>query len=289
MPSKLTTSLQPGLYLISTPIGNLDDISIRALTVLSKVGRIACEDTRHTRILLQRHNIKTRLLPYHEHNAESMRPAIMARLTHGETIALVSDAGTPLISDPGFKLVRKTIAAGIHVSAVPGPCAAIMALTLSGLPSDRFMFFGFLPPKRLARQKKIATLVGLDTTIVFFETARRLPDCLQDILQILGNRDVAIARELTKIHEEMIRGSLQEIAKNYINENTLKGEHAIVLGPPPKLSETLSEEYIDLRISQLIQNKSVRDTVATLSQETGLSKRFLYARALVVNKTQNNN
>ena len=288
MPSKLTSQLQPGLYLISTPIGNLDDISIRALRVLAKVDRVACEDTRHTRILLERHNIKTRVLPYHEHNAESMRPAIMARLTHGETIALLSDAGTPLISDPGYKLVRKTIASGIHVSALPGPCAAIMALTLSGLPSDRFTFIGFLPSKRLARQKKLATLVDWDTTIVFFEAARRLSECLQDMLEIFGNRNVSIARELTKIHEEIIRGPLEEIILNYNDQNTLKGELTIVLGPPPKSNTIFSEEFIDSRILQLIKNKSVRDTVAELHEETGLSKRSLYARALLLHKHQNN-
>ena len=289
MPSKPTSSLQPGLYLISTPIGNLDDISIRALNVLEKVDRVACEDTRRTRILLERHNINTRLLPYHEHNAESMRPAIMARLTHGETIALVSDAGTPLISDPGYKLVRKTIASGIHVSALPGPCAAIMALTLSGLPSDRFMFVGFLPSKHQARQKKLSALVGLDTTIVFFETAKRLSACLQDLMDIFGDRDIAIARELTKIHEEMIRGPLHEIALEYDNKKTLKGELAIVVGPPLKSNDGFSEEFIESRIIELIQNNSVRDTVIELSKETGLSKRSLYARVLILNKIQNNN
>jgi 16S rRNA (cytidine1402-2'-O)-methyltransferase len=213
----------------------------------------------------------------------------MARLTHGETIALVSDAGTPLISDPGYKLVRKTIAAGIHVSALPGPCAAIMALTLSGLPCDRFMFVGFLPSKQLARQKKLTTLVNLDTTMVFFESARRLSECLQDMLDIFGNRDVSIARELTKLHEEMIRGSLQEVILNCINTNTFKGELALVLGPPPKSTSGFSEEYVDSRISQLIQTQSVRDTVIELSEETGLSKRLLYNRALFLNKSQNNN
>ena len=289
MPSKLTSSLQPGLYLISTPIGNLDDISIRAVSVLGKVDRVACEDTRHTRILLERHNIKTRLLPYHEHNAESMRPAIMARLTHGETIALVSDAGTPLISDPGDKLVRKAIAAGLYVSALPGPCAALMALTLSGLPSDRFMFVGFLPSKHQARKKKLNSLVSLDTTIVFFETARRLSACLQDMLDVFGDRDIAIARELTKIHEETIRGALKEVLLNYANKNNLKGELTIVLAPPPKSNSGFSEEFIDTRILQLVENTSARDTVAELSKETGLSKRSLYARLLLLKNTRNNN
>ncbi len=264
---------------MATPIGNMDDISQRALDLLAAVDRIACEDTRHTRRLLERHGIAARLLPYHEHNAEHMRPAIMARLAHGESLALVSDAGTPLISDPGYKLVRKAIRSGIYVSALPGPSAALLALPLSGLPSDRFMFAGFLPPKSGARRKALGELAALDATLIFFESPRRLAASLADMAARLGQRDIAVAREMTKLHEEVRRGDLAELAARYAASGAPKGEVVVVVGPPVA-APALSEEIIEARLTELLQALSVRDAAAQLAAETGLARRELYARAL---------
>ena len=270
---------RPGLYIVATPIGNMDDISLRALDLLAAVDRIACEDTRHTRRLLERHGIEARLLPYHEHNAEHMRPAIMARLAHGETLALVSDAGTPLISDPGYKLVRKAIRSGIYVTALPGASAALMALTLSGLPSDRFMFAGFLPPKSGARRKALGELAAIDATLIFFEAPRRLAASLADMAAILGPREIAVAREMTKLHEELRHGDIAELAAHYAESGAPKGEAVVVVGPP-LAAPVASEEFIEARLAELLQSASVRDAAALLAAETGLARRPLYARAL---------
>ena len=281
MRSKPTSKLRPGLYIVSTPIGNMDDISLRALDTLSGVDRIACEDTRHTGKLLERHGINARLLPYHEHNAEHMRPAIMARLTHGETLALVSDAGTPLISDPGYKLVRKVIASGIYVTALPGPSAALMALTLSGLPSDRFMYAGFLPPKSGARRKALGELAAINATLIIFESPRRLAASLADMTKMLGARDIAVAREMTKLHEEVVRGDLADLAAHYADISEPKGEIVIVVGPPAAPPE-LTDEFLDARMTELLQSASVRDAASQLAAESGLARRDLYTRALLL-------
>jgi len=281
MRSKPTSKLRPGLYIVSTPIGNMDDISLRALDTLAGVDRIACEDTRHTGKLLERHGINARLLPYHEHNAEHMRPAIMARLTHGETLALVSDAGTPLISDPGYKLVRKVIASGIYVTALPGPSAALMALTLSGLPSDRFMYAGFLPPKSGARRKALGELAAINATLIIFESPRRLAASLADMTEMLGVRDIAVAREMTKLHEEVVRGDLADLAAHYADISAPKGEIVIVVGPPAAPPE-LTDEFLDARLTELLQSASVRDAASQLAAESGLARRDLYTRALLL-------
>ena len=281
MRSKPTSKLRPGLYIVSTPIGNMDDISLRALDTLAGVDRIACEDTRHTGKLLERHGINARLLPYHEHNAEHMRPAIMARLTHGETLALVSDAGTPLISDPGYKLVRKVIASGIYVTALPGPSAALMALTLSGLPSDRFMYAGFLPPKSGARRKALGELAAINATLIIFESPRRLAASLADMTEILGARDIAVAREMTKLHEDVVRGDLADLAAHYADISAPKGEIVIVVGPPAAPPE-LTDEFLDARLTELLQSASVRDAASQLAAESGLARRDLYTRALLL-------
>lgn len=281
MRSKPTSKLRPGLYIVSTPIGNMDDISLRALDTLAGVDRIACEDTRHTGKLLERHGINARLLPYHEHNAEHMRPAIMARLTHGETLALVSDAGTPLISDPGYKLVRKVIASGIYVTALPGPSAALMALTLSGLPSDRFMYAGFLPPKAGARRKALGELAAINATLIIFESPRRLAASLADMTEMLGARDIAVAREMTKLHEDVVRGDLADLAAHYADISAPKGEIVIVVGPPAAPPE-LTDEFLDARLTELLQSASVRDAASQLAAESGLARRDLYTRALLL-------
>lgn len=281
MRSKPTSRLRPGLYIVSTPIGNMDDISLRALDTLAGVDRIACEDTRHTGKLLERHGINARLLPYHEHNAEHMRPAIMARLTHGETLALVSDAGTPLISDPGYKLVRKVIASGIYVTALPGPSAALMALTLSGLPSDRFMYAGFLPPKSGSRRKALGELAAINATLIIFESPRRLAASLADMTEMLGARDIAVAREMTKLHEEVVRGDLADLTAHYADISAPKGEIVIVVGPPAAPPE-LTDEFLDARLTELLQSASVRDAASQLAAESGLARRDLYTRALLL-------
>ncbi len=283
MRSKPTSKLRPGLYIVATPIGNMDDITLRALDLLASVDRIACEDTRHTRRLLERHGIEARVLPYHEHNAEHMRPAIMARLAHGETLALVSDAGTPLISDPGYKLVRKAIASGIHVTALPGPSAALMALTLSGLPSDKFMYAGFLPPKSAARRKALGALAAIDATLILFESPRRLAASLADMADMLGQRDIAVAREMTKLHEEFVRGDLAALAAHYGEISAPKGEVVIVVGPPLATAANLSDEDIEARLAELLHTASVRDAASQLAAETGLARRDLYARAVRIN------
>src|SRR5258708_7514393 len=202
----------PGLHLVSTPIGNLGDITLRALETLAGVDIIACEDTRITRRLTERYGISALLKPYHEHNAALARPKILERLAQGASIALVSDAGTPLISDPGFKLVREVAAAGHQVIALPGPSSLLAALAVAALPTDRFFFEGFLPPKETARRARIAELARIDATLVLFESGNRVEDTLRDLADIMGPRDAAICREMTKLHEEVRRAPISELA-----------------------------------------------------------------------------
>src|SRR6202012_3479590 len=204
----------PGLYLVATPIGNLGDITLRALETLAGVDIIACEDTRITRRLTERYGISAELKPYHEHNAAMARPKILERLAQGAAIALVSDAGTPLISDPGFKLVREVCAAGHAVIAVPGPSSVLTALSVAALPTDRFFFEGFLPAKEHARRARLTELARIDATLVMFESGNRVQDTLRDLVAIMGGRDAAICRELTKLHEEVKRAPVAELAAN---------------------------------------------------------------------------
>src|SRR6476660_906597 len=203
----------PGLHLVATPIGNLGDITLRALETLAGVDVIACEDTRITRRLTERYAISAQLKPYHEHNAALARPKILERLAQGASIALVSDAGTPLISDPGFKLVREVCAAGHQVIALPGPSSVLAALSVAALPTDRFFFEGFLPAKETARRARIAELARIDATLVIFESGNRVQDTLRDLTEAIGTRQAAICRELTKLHEEVSRASLAELAE----------------------------------------------------------------------------
>src|SRR5215467_8423477 len=218
----------PGLYLVATPIGNLGDVTLRALETLSAVDAIACEDTRVTRRLLERYAITTPLLTYHDHNAEIVRPRILARLEAGAAIALVSDAGTPLISDPGFKLVQAAQAAGHTVTAVPGASAVLTALTASGLPTDRLFFEGFLPSREAARRTRIDELANLPATLVFFETGPRIAAMLDDAATRLGRRKATVCRELTKLHEEIRRGELATVALAYRDGAETRGEFVVV-------------------------------------------------------------
>jgi 16S rRNA (cytidine1402-2'-O)-methyltransferase len=279
------SKLAPGLYLVATPIGNAQDITLRALDILKRADLVACEDTRVTGNLLSRHGIKARLAPYHDHNAERARPALLARLAGGEAVALVSDAGTPLLSDPGFKLVRACLDAGIAVTAAPGPSAAVAGLILSGLPTDRFFFGGFLPAKAEARTRALAGLAGVPATLVFFESAQRLAAALADMARVLGPRHAAVARELTKMFEEVRRGTLEELAARYRQEGPPKGEVVVVVAPP-ETEPAASDVDLDARLREALAGSSVRDAAAIVSEATGLPRRLVYSRALALGRKE---
>ncbi|MEO3427800.1 16S rRNA (cytidine(1402)-2'-O)-methyltransferase [Pelagibius sp. CAU 1746] len=275
--------LAAGLYLVATPIGNLGDISRRALDVLRRADRIACEDTRVTRKLLSAEGIATPLTAYHDHSGARERRRLLDAVTAGEAVALVSDAGTPLVSDPGFKLVREAIAENLAVTALPGPSAPLVALQLSGLPSDRFFFGGFLPPRGAARRQALQGLRALDASLIFFEGASRVAACLADMAVALGPRAAAVARELTKLHEEVRRGSLAELAAHYGEAGPPRGEIVIVVGPP---AEGAAEEDFDLdrALTGALAHASLRDAAATVAAASGLPRRQVYARALELAK-----
>lgn len=271
----------PGLHLVATPIGNLGDLSARAVAVLKGADVIACEDTRVTGKLASAFAIATPLISYHEHNAERMRPRILARLAAGERVALVSDAGTPLVSDPGYKLVREAAAAGFAVIPVPGPSAALAALIVSGLPTDRFFFQGFLPAKSGARRATLAEIAAIPATLIIYEAARRLGDTLTEMAAALGEREAAVGRELTKLHEDVRRGTLASLAAHY-EENQAKGEAVIVVAPPgPKAVDVAAQEAaLDRRLTELLERMGVKEASVTAAREFGLSRRDVYGRAL---------
>jgi len=273
----------PGLYLVATPIGNLGDVTLRAIDLLGRVDLVACEDTRMTERLLQRHGIRARLTPYHDHNAERVRPALLRRLAGGASLALVSDAGTPLVSDPGYKLVREAIAAGIPVTALPGPSAALVALQLSGLPTDRFLFAGFLPSRDAARRRALAELAKVPATLVFFETAPRLAETLAAMAEILGDRPAAVARELTKLFEEVRRDGTAALARHYAEAGPPKGEIAVVVGPPSEPVPAAPGE-IDAALAAALARMSLKDAVAAVAAATGEPRRDVYARALALQR-----
>src|SRR3954468_22495581 len=234
----------PGLYLVATPIGHLGDITLRALETLAGCDIIACEDTRITRRLTERYGISGQLKQYHEHNAALARPKILEKLAQGASIALVSDAGTPLISDPGFKLVREVCAAGFSVIAVPGASSVLTALSVAALPTDRFFFEGFLPPKQGARRTRLAELARIDATLVMFESGNRISDTLRDLADIMGERDAAICRELTKLHEEILRAPITELARGADTLET-RGEFVLVISPPRADALAMTSDDLD--------------------------------------------
>jgi 16S rRNA (cytidine1402-2'-O)-methyltransferase len=273
----------PGLYLVATPIGNLGDITLRALETLAGADLIACEDSRVTRKLLARFLISTPLTPYHEHNAQAARPQLLQRLADGASIALVSDAGTPLISDPGFKLVREVAAAGHAITPIPGASAVLAALTVAGLPTDRFYFEGFLPPKDGARRARIRELASIDATLVLFEGGSRIGDALRDLAGAMGGRDAAVCRELTKLHEDVRRQTLERLAADAGTLET-RGEFVIVVGPPQKGSQRLSASDVDDILKAALKTQSVKDAVAHAVEMSGRQKREVYARALELAK-----
>jgi 16S rRNA (cytidine1402-2'-O)-methyltransferase len=271
--------IRPGLHVVATPIGNLGDISFRALATLAAADTIIAEDTRVTKTLLAHYGIATPLVAYHEHNAAVMRPHLLARLVDGAALALVSDAGTPLISDPGFKLVSDALAQNIEVVSVPGASAVLAALVVAGLPTDRFFFEGFLPPKTAARRGRIAELSTIPGTLVFFESARRVAETLSDLAAVLGSREAAIARELTKHFETVRRGLLPDLASIIAAEGPPKGEIVVLVGPPGAVPP-LAQEDVDARLGKALEGLSVKDAAAVVSAETGQPRRKVYARAI---------
>jgi 16S rRNA (cytidine1402-2'-O)-methyltransferase len=280
---EFTSHFDPGLYLVATPIGNLRDITLRALDLLGAADLVACEDTRVTAKLMARYGLASPRIAYHEHNAEQMRPQLIARLKAGAIMALVSDAGTPLISDPGYKLVRAALAEGISVTALPGPSSALAGLLLSALPCDRFLFVGFLPPKSAARQRVLGELATVPVTLIFFETAPRLAAALADMARALGERPAAVARELTKLFEEVRRGSLAELAAHYRDAGAPKGELVVIVGAPePATTGPIAEDALDEALGAALATMSVKDASAAVAAKMGQPRRIVYQRALIV-------
>jgi 16S rRNA (cytidine1402-2'-O)-methyltransferase len=272
--------LAPGLHVVATPIGNLADISLRALATLAAADAVVAEDTRVTKTLLAHYGIATPLVAYHEHNAEVMRPHLVARLASGAALALVSDAGTPLISDPGYKLVAEALGNGLSVTSVPGASAVLTALVVAGLPTDRFFFEGFLPPKTAARRQRIAALSTIPGTLVFFESPRRVAETLVDLAAVLGPREAALARELTKVFETVRRGTLPELAAAVSAALPPKGEIVLLVGPPSEGVAEIDAADLDLRIGKALETLSVKEAAAVVSAETGQPRRKVYARAI---------
>jgi len=276
----------PGLYIIATPIGNLKDITLRALEALKAADLIACEDTRVTAKLLSHYGIKKPTLSYNDHNGEERRPKILEALKGGKRVALVSDAGTPMVSDPGYKLVREAVAEGISVTALPGASSVLAALCLSGLPTDRFFFTGFLPAKKEACKKDIMALAAIPSTLIFFESARRLPDTLALLHEGLGDRQASIAREITKLYEETRRGLLSELKAHYEQSGAPKGEVVIAVATP--LEEKHSPEDLEARLRWLLKSHAVKEAAGILAEQTGLPRKEIYSLALRLMKNDEN-
>lgn len=273
-----STFFEKGLYLVATPIGNLGDLSPRAVDVLKNADVVACEDTRITGKLLSLNAVSTPMVNYHEHNADKMRPVLTARLKKGETVALVSDAGTPLVSDPGHKLVADCIKEGIYVTAVPGASALLTALQLSGLPTRRFLFQGFLPPKSSARKTTLSELKNVPSTLIFYEAPQRMIETLTDMKEVLGDRNCSVSRELTKKFEQTVRGKISDILDLYAQNGVPKGEFVIVVAPP--LEEKAGEQDVETALKQALETMSVKDAAAFVAQELNTNKKEVYTLAL---------
>jgi len=273
------TKADPGLHIVATPIGNLGDISIRALRTLAGADHVAVEDTRHTGRLLTHFGIATPMLRYDEHSAAAQRPRILAILADGGSVALVSDAGTPLISDPGYKLVSEARAAGARVHAVPGACAAVAALSVAGLPTDAFMFTGFLPPKTAARRTRIEALAAVPATLAFYEAPHRLGAALADLAAVLGAREAIVARELTKRFETVDTGTLAELAARY-GETDVKGEIVILVGPPGEV--VVDEAEAETLLGEALKRLPASAAAAEVARVTGRNRRELYRLAMAL-------
>lgn len=283
-PKQPEPSLAPGLYVVATPIGNARDVTLRALDVLEGVDLIAAEDTRVTSKLLTIFAISRPLTAYNDHNGPHERPRLLAKLRQGARIALVSDAGTPLVSDPGYKLVREALAEGIPVHAIPGASAPLTGLALAGLPTDRFLFAGFLPPKSAERRSVIAELKGLRATLIFFESPQRLAPSLVDLAAVLGDRPAAVTRELTKLHEEVRRGSLQELASAYADEDLPKGEITLLIGPAAEIATDFA--VVETALEKALAFMPVRAAVDLVSDMLEAPRRAVYERALAMKKDE---
>ena len=270
--------LRAGLYVVATPIGNARDISLRALDILKGCDVIAAEDTRVTAKLLAIHGISKPMVAYNDHNAPEMRPKLIGRMAHGEAVALVSDAGTPLVSDPGYKLVRETIMVSLPVVAIPGASAPLVGLTLSGLPSDRFLFAGFLSNRQGERNTALEELKSVRATLIFFESAQRLDESLAAMAQVLGDRPCAVTRELTKLHEEIRRGSLRELAAHYAKAGAPKGEVTLLVGPPGEA--VIDNAKLDAALTAALEFMPVKAAANMIAELTDGSRKQIYARAL---------
>jgi len=279
-------ALTPGLHVVATPIGNLRDVTLRALEVLAAADLIACEDTRVTRKLTDHYGIATPLTPYHDHNAAEARPKLIARLAAGAAVALVSDAGTPLVSDPGFKLVRAAREAGLSVTTLPGASAVLAALTVAGLPTDRFFFEGFLSAKEGQRRSRITELARIPATLVLFETGPRLAGALADLAAGLGPREAAVCRELTKLHEEVRRGDLATLARDTAGAAEPRGEIILVVAPPDPQAAAGDATDLDALLRQALARVSVKDAVGEVAAVTGRPRREVYQRALALAKAR---
>jgi 16S rRNA (cytidine1402-2'-O)-methyltransferase len=275
----MSATLSPGLYIVATPIGNLGDLSPRAAATLSGADVIAVEDSRVTGKLLNHIGVKRPMIPYHDHSDGKVRDALIARMAT-EAVALASDAGTPLISDPGYKLVRDARAAGINIVTIPGPSAVVSALTLSGLPTDRFLFVGFLPSKAKARADAISEIATIRATLVFYESGPRLAASLASLANGLGNREAAVARELSKLYEECITGSLTELAARY-KDAPPKGEIVVVVAPP-SAPEPATEDDANAALAEALTRLPVGRAASEVAQKLHLDRRSLYARALAL-------
>ncbi len=278
----------PALVLVSTPIGNLQDISIRARDALTKADAILCEDTRTSGILLHHYGIRTRLVALHDHNEDIVTPRLLAEMQGGARYALISDAGTPLLSDPGYRLTRAAIEAGLAISGIPGPNAAVLALTLSGLPPQPFLFMGFLPAKSGPRLAALAVLrhaeaAGLAATTIFYEAPHRIAETLADAASVLGERPAAVCRELSKRFEEVRRGTLAALAAHYA-EHAARGEITLVIGPA--VDAAVTSESLDDTLSRALATMSLKDAVNAVTAATGVARKQVYARALALNPSK---
>ena len=271
--------LETGLYVVATPIGNLRDITLRALDILGAADVVYAEDTRVARKLLDAYDLRPKLAAYHEHNAEAARGDILGALARGQKVALISDAGTPLVSDPGYKLVRAVIDAGHRVFPIPGASASLAGLVVSGLPTDRFLFAGFLPSKQNARRGALEDLASIEATLILYESGPRLAESLADMAAVLGPRDAVIARELTKFFEETRRDTLDALAAHYFEAQPPKGEIVVIIAPPPEAPEA-SDEALDAYLADALTRMSVKEAAQAAAAELRVSRNRAYARSL---------
>lgn len=274
-------ALQPGLYIVATPIGNARDITLRALDVLAAVDAVLAEDTRVSAKLLGMHGLKRPLIALHDHNEAEIAEKVAQRIAAGQALALVSDAGTPMVSDPGFKLARAVLAAGLRVIPLPGPSSVLAALVMSGLPPDRFFFCGFLPPKQGARRSALSAVKDIRATVIFLESPSRLAASLADMAEVLGARPAAVARELTKLYEECVRGDLIDLAKTYAGQDAPKGEIVIVVGPPSE-NPALDADALDSVLTSALTESPLGQAATDVAAAFDLPRRMVYERALVL-------